>query len=277
MGAAGDRLTLMARSAEALRAAERSCRTAGIRELATITGDVGVAGDVAQAVRTAVAAYGRLDVVVHSATVMSYGSIEQTPAATFTAVVDTAVHGTLHVAQAVLPVFHEQKSGVLIVVNSLLGSVTVPKMGAYATAKWAQRALVRTLQQELRPARNIHVCMVSPGSTNTPVYYQAANYTGRGTRPPVPVVQPERTAAVIARLADRPRPHVSIPVGPFNPMIITAFRVAPWLYDRLVRPLFSLAAATRERVAATNGNVVDPTATGERVHGHWPDDSRDRR
>ena len=56
-------------------------------------------------------------------------------------------------------------------VNSLLGSVTVPQMGAYATAKWAQRGLLRTLQQETRDEPGLHVCIVSPGSINTPIYY----------------------------------------------------------------------------------------------------------
>ena len=215
-----------------------------------------------------------IDAVVLTATVMSYGRIEDTPPDVFTTVVDTAVHGTLHVAQAVMPVLREQHAGVFIVVNSLLGSVTVPQMGAYATAKWGQRALVRTLQQETRGDKDIHVCLVSPGSTNTPIYYQAANYTGRGARPPVPVQQPERTAAAIAGLIDRPRPHVSIPVGPPNPLIISGFRLAPWVYDRAVGPLFKLAALTRTPVAATTGNVASPVAGEERVRGRWPYTSR---
>ncbi|MDQ2846844.1 MAG: SDR family NAD(P)-dependent oxidoreductase [Actinomycetota bacterium] len=270
LGAAGDRLTLMARSSEGLRAAEDTCRSAGATEVTTIAGDIGIGTDARRGVAAALQAYGRLDIVIHTATVMSYGSIEDTPAEIFTAVVDVAVHGTLHLAQAAMPVFREQSAGNLIVVNSLLGSVTVPEMGAYATAKWGQRALVRTLQQETGDNKNIHICMVSPGSTNTPIYYQAANYTGRSARPPAPVQQPEQTAAVIADLTLRPRKHVSIPVGPPNPLIITGFRLLPWLYDRLVGPLFKLGGLTRPDLAANGGNVESPVAAGEEVHGHWP-------
>ncbi|MGI8667994.1 MAG: SDR family NAD(P)-dependent oxidoreductase [Jatrophihabitans sp.] len=270
LGAAGDRLTLMSRSGEALQAAEDACRTAGAAEVTVVVGDVGIAADARRGVSTALAAYGRLDIVVHTATVMSYGSIEDTPAETFTAVVDTAIHGTLHLAQAIMPVFREQNGGTFIVVNSLLGSVTVPQMGAYATAKWGQRALVRTLQQETRRTRNIHICLVSPGSTNTPIYYQAANYTGRSARPPAPVQQPEQTAAVIANLTHRPRQHTSVPVGPPNPLIISGFRLLPWLYDRLVGPLFTLGGLTRPDLPATDGNVATPVAAAEKVHGRWP-------
>jgi NAD(P)-dependent dehydrogenase (short-subunit alcohol dehydrogenase family) len=201
---------------------------------------------------------------------MAYGSVEQLPADVFSTVVNTALEGTLHLAQAVLPVFRLQGQGTLVVVNSLLGSVTVPNMGAYATSKWAQRALVRTLQQELRAERGIHVCILSPGSINTPIYYQAANYLGRDVRPPVPVLQPERAARAVEQLLERPRPHVSVPVGPLNPVVVTGFRLLPALYDRLVGPLFRLAAQGRGTRGATSGNVHEPIGRQDELHGNWP-------
>ena len=259
---------MAARNGDALRAAEQACRDAGAADVTVVPGDVARAAGARAAVTAARQAYGRIDVAILTATVMSYGSVEDTPSDVFTAVVDTAIHGTLHLAQAVLPVLREQHGGILIVVNSLLGSVTVPQMGAYATAKWGQRAIVRTLQQETRAAKDIHVCMVSPGSTNTPIYYQAANFTGRAPRPPVPVLQPERTAAIIAGLIDRPRGHVSVPVGPANPLIISGFRLLPWVYDGLVGPLFRLAALTRTPAPSGGGNVSAPVTGNERVRGH---------
>ena len=270
LAAQGDRLTLMARSREALDGAATACREVGAPEVAVACGDVAHAADVEAAVSTARAEHGRLDVVILTATVMSYGRVEDTPPEIFAAVTDVAIHGTVHVAQAVLPLMRQQGGGILIIVNSLLGSVTVPQMGAYATAKWGQRALVRTLQQEVRNAKNVHVCLVSPGSINTPIYYQAANYTGRGTRPPVPVQQPERTAAVIVGLTRRPRAHTSVPVGPPNPLIISGFRFAPWIYDRLVGPLFALGGLTSKTTPPTEGNVLGPIADRERARGHWP-------
>jgi NAD(P)-dependent dehydrogenase (short-subunit alcohol dehydrogenase family) len=215
--------------------------------------------------------HGRIDVVVHTAAVMGYGTVEAMPAEVFTAVVDTAVHGTVHLARAVLPVLRGQHAGTFIGVNSLLGSVTVPRMGAYATSKWGQRAVLRTLQQETRDEPGVAVCIASPGSINTPIYYQAANYTGHAVRPPWPVLAPERVATAITRLADRPRRHVSVPIGPGNPLIIAGFRLLPRLYDRLVGPLLQLAVLTRGRWRPTPGTVHRPAPAQERVHGHWPE------
>lgn len=266
----GEAVVLVSRSGEALDAAEKACRAVGAGAVDTVVDDIADPDGADRVVAKTLDLHGRIDVVVHSATVMGYGTVEAMPAAVFNTVVDTAIHGTLHLAQAVLPVLRRQHSGVFIGVNSLLGSITVPQMGTYSTAKWGQRALLRTLQQETRDERGVHVCIVSPGSVNTPVYDQAANYTGSATRPPVPVLSPDRVAAAITRLADRPRRHVSVPVGPANPLIISAFRCLPNLYDRLVGPLFRLAALTRKTVPPTPGNVFEPVAAGERAYGRWP-------
>ncbi|MEU4805091.1 SDR family NAD(P)-dependent oxidoreductase [Actinosynnema sp. NPDC023587] len=265
-----DNLVLVSRSREALDVTEEACRSAGAAAVDVIADDVCDPGSAGRIVATTLSRHGRVDVVVHTATVMGYGTVEAMPADVFTTVVDIAVHSTVQLAQAVLPVLRRQHAGVFIGVNSLLGSVTVPHMGAYTAAKWGQRAVLRTLQQETRDEPGIHVCIVSPGSINTPIYYQAANYTGRTTRPPFPVLSPERVAAAITRLADRPRRHVSVPVGPTNPLIISAFRLLPRLYDLLVGPLFRLAALTRTTLPPTTGNVHQPIPARERAHGHWP-------
>ncbi|WP_375481293.1 SDR family NAD(P)-dependent oxidoreductase [uncultured Jatrophihabitans sp.] len=267
----GDRLLLVARDETALQQAATSCRTEGADDVVTLAADVGKEADVQHVADLAVQRFGGIDVLVHTATVMAYGTIEQLPREVFEEVVDVAIHGTAHLARIVLPLLRQQGSGTVIIVNSLLGSVTVPNMGAYATAKWGQRAVARTLQQEVQHTRGVHVCIVSPGSTNTPIYYQAANYTGRSARPPVPVLQPERTAAAIERLADRPRKHVSVPVGPTNPVIIIGYRLLPFVYDRLVGPLFRLMALTRTKESPNPGNVTTPHPEADRRFGHWPD------
>jgi hypothetical protein len=43
------------------------------------------------------------------------------------------------------------------------------------------------------------------------------------------------------------------------------------MYDKLVGPLFTLAALTKNRISPTTGNVHKPLSAQERTHGHWPD------
>ena len=230
--------------------------------------DVNAEDDVAALVAAVHDRHSRIDIVVHTATVMGYGRIEDMPAEVFETVVDTAIHGTARVARHVLPLFREQQYGSLIVVNSLLGSIAVPQMGAYATSKWGQLGLVRTLQLETRDARHIHVGLVNPGSVNTPIYYQAANFTGQVPRPPIPVQQPEKMARHIVRMADHPRRKVE--AGPVNLVTIAGFRFLPFVYERIVGPLFSLAALTRESAAPATGNTLTANPAEERELGRWP-------
>lgn len=267
----GDQLVLLSRSAEALADARAACLAAGARSVLTLDVDVADSDAVESAVQRMVAEYARIDVVVHAAAVMAYGEIQAVPREVFERVVATVVFGTRNVATAVLPVMRLQHAGTLIVVNSLLGGVAVPKMGAYVTAKWAQRGFVRTLQQEVRSDRGVRVCLVTPGSINTPIYDQGGNFVGRRPRPPWPVTSPERVAAVIAQLAEHPRDRVSARVGPANPLIVTGFRSLPFVFDRIVTRVFRFVGLTRERAAPTTGNVHQPVPAGERVHGRWPD------
>ncbi len=229
--------------------------------------DLTDAASVVAAVERCVADHGRLDGVVTSAQTMAYGTVEQVPAEVFAAVVDTAVIGTVHLAQAVLPVFRSQGGGRLVVVSSLLAEMSVPSMTAYCTAKWGQLGLVRGLQLEVRRERGIDVSIVLPGAVDTPIYHQAATYGGSAGSAPPPVVSPERVAAACVRALDHPRRMTH--VGPVNLLAVTGFRFMPAVYDRLVNPLVDRVAVRGPRVADHDGNVHAPQPDAEALRGGW--------
>jgi NAD(P)-dependent dehydrogenase (short-subunit alcohol dehydrogenase family) len=261
----GASLVLVSRSATTLAEAASDCREAGAPAVECVPADVLDLDAVQAAVDRATGTFGRLDVVVHSATVMAYGRIEDLDPAVFDRVVDTAVKGTFHVIRAALPVFRAQRRGSLVVVSSLLASITTPTMGAYVTAKWGQLGLLRTLQQELRDLPDVHVSAVAPGGTATPIYHQAATVLGTAGHPPPPVYTPERVArAVLARVADPRRLKQS---GFLNPLIIAGFRLLPPVYDLLVGPLLKTFATGRDPVPPTTGNVFAPVPEKEALRG----------
>ncbi len=267
--ARGAWLVLASRSADRLAEVAAQCMADGAAGAAVVATDVSDERSARALIDTAVAEHGRIDVVVHAATVMAYGTIEELPTEIFTSVVDTAIEGTFFVARAVLAAFRGQHRGHLVVVNSLLGSIAAPQMGAYVVAKWGQAGLLRVLQLETRDEPGILVSSVSPGGVNTPIYSQAANVTGRSARPPLPVDSPEKVAAAIVSCVDRRRARVS--VGPANPLIVAGFRLLPRVYDVLVTPLLHLASLTRRPgTEPSEGNVLKPQPGGEAEHGRWP-------
>ena len=263
----GASLVLVARSEQTLTDAAADCRTAGAQAVDVAPADVLDREALQKAVDRATGTYGRLDVVVHAATVMAYGRLEDLDPDVFERVVDTALHGTNNVVQAVVPVFRRQERGSLIVVSSLLASITAPTMGAYVAAKWGQLGMVRTLQQELRELPDVHVSAVAPGGVSTPIYDQAATVLGNTGHPPPPVYTPERVArAIVDRVADPRRLKQS---GFANPLIIAGFRLLPPVYDALVGPLLRVFGMSRDSVPATTGNVFAPVPEKEATRGRY--------
>jgi short-subunit dehydrogenase len=189
------------------------------------------------------------------------------PRKVFETVVETAVHGTANVARVVLPLFRQQEAGHLLIVNSLLGQVAAPLMGSYIAAKWGQLGLIRVLQQETRDVPGISVSAVQPGGVDTPIYFQAASWTGSTGRPPPPVYSPQRVARTVLATLDRPRRIVQ--AGVLNPLITAAFRLVPGVYDFLVGPMMQQLAIANDDVPPTEGNVFQSRPELNATEGRW--------
>jgi len=261
----GARLVLSARGETALRRAEKECLARGAGGVLVAPADV-TAEDAVDAVGDrAVEAFGRVDVWVHSAAVVAYGRFEDVPSAVFRRVVDTNLHGTANAARTALRRFRLQDQGTLVLLGSLLGEIATPFMSSYVTSKWAVRGLARVLSIETRPHPDVHVCVVSPGAVNTPIYLQAATYAGRLGNPPPPVDQPEKVARAIVRVADHPRDRLE--VGLANRVTRIGFTAAPAVFDVLVSPLMRWFGLGRQSTPPTEGNVFEPVEDGDSVHG----------
>lgn len=203
--------------------------------------------------------------MVHSAAVVAYGDLTEVPAEVFERVVRTDVLGTAAVARHALRRFRAQGEGgrgegTLVLLGSVLGQVTAPWMSSYVTSKWAVHGLARTLQQENRPWRRVHVRLVSPGGVETPVYRRAATYLGRHGKPPLPVYDPATVADRVVRVLARPAAaQRDTRAGWGNPFLRLGFAALPGVYDAAVGPLLRLLGLDRRRVEDTPGNVLDPS------------------
>lgn len=257
---------LVARDAAALAVVEAACIDAGAASALVAPGDLGDDDAVSNVVSRALAVTGRLDVVVNAAGVVAYGRTEDVPAAVFEGVLRTNVLGSVNLARHVLPVLRAQGHGTLVLVGSVIGHIGVPGMSPYVLSKWAVRALARQLQLENRDRSTVRVVYVAPGGVDTPIYAQAANYSGFMGRPPPPVAGPERVARRIWRLVDHPSPRTQ--VGSANNLMRFGFTTLPRVFDALVGPLFLVAAKDRTSpVPPGPGNVLAPRPSGNALHG----------
>jgi NAD(P)-dependent dehydrogenase (short-subunit alcohol dehydrogenase family) len=121
----------------------------------------------AQAVRTAVTAFGRLDVVVNNAGYADSAPIEDMAEESFRDQLETDLFGVFHVTRAALPVFRQQRSGHFLQISSIGGRVGgTPGLGAYQTAKFAVEGFSEVLHREVGPL-GIRVTIVEPGALRT--------------------------------------------------------------------------------------------------------------
>lgn len=261
-GARGAHVVLIARGPELLAEAAASTLAAGAASAEVVVADVLDGEAIDRAFEGTVAGHGRVDVVVHSAMVMAYGTIEELRLEVVDRVIDTATHGTVRVARAALRQFRAQERGSLVIVTSMLGTVAVPGIGAYVTGKWAQVGLGRILRLETADAPDIFVTTVAPGAVDTPIYRRAATVEGHHGKPPPPVDRPEKVAAAIVKASERGSRRVS--VGSLNALVIFGFRFATPLYERLVSPLYRRFALERGTVEPTDGNVFAPSSPDQR-------------
>ncbi|MBN9682761.1 MULTISPECIES: oxidoreductase [unclassified Corallococcus] len=118
------------------------------------------------AVRTAVEAFGRLDVVVNNAGYGSLAPIEQVTDEDFRSQLDTNLFGVMNVTRAALPVLREQRSGHIIQVSSVGGRLATPGLGAYQAAKWAVGGFSEVLAKETAPF-GVKVTVLEPGGFRT--------------------------------------------------------------------------------------------------------------
>ena len=238
--ARGDHVVLLARGREALERVAADCDALGAASTLVTPADVSDDAQLGAAVASGLAAHGRIDVVVGSAGVVAYGRIPDVPVEVFDQVVATNLLGSVNLARHVVPVLRDQGEGSMVLVGSVIGHIAVPDMAAYVLSKWGVRGLARQLRVDNRDRPGVRFGYVAPGGVDTPIYRQAATYGDSVGRPPFPVNGPERIARRVLAVADHPWRGGQ--VGLSNDVIRFGFAAVPWLYDRIVGPLFPVVA-----------------------------------
>jgi short-subunit dehydrogenase len=259
----GAAVVLAARQEAALHELARACEQAGGRALVVPT-DVTQEESVRTLARRAVETFGHIDVWINNAGVYLVGRTEDCPWDVYRRVLETNLFGTILGARAALPLFREQRRGVLVNVASVSGAVGMPFTSAYVASKFAVRGFSESLREELH-GTNIDVVTVIPASIDTPLFQHAANFSGRGVRPVGPVYGADKVARAIVNAARAPRREVT--VGAVGTLQRFFHAVAPPIMERVFarqteRDLFQDAAAP-----PTEGNLFAPRPPFDIVGG----------
>jgi hypothetical protein len=142
-------------------------------------------------------------------------------------------------------------------------------LSAYVSSKFAIRGLSESLWEELR-SDGIYVCTVSPSSIDTPIFQNAANYTGRAVKPLEPIYDAELVAKEIVKLAKKPRREAI--VGSAGGALAGVRRLAPGSTSRVFARQ-TAADHFQDRAEAPNpGTVLEPNSKYTDISGGWKKD-----
>ena len=119
-----------------------------------------------KAVESALAALGRLDVLVVNAGYCLIGAVEEVEIDELRAQFEVNVFGAWSVISAALPHMRERGAGHVLVTSSSAGLVGVPGAGAYSASKFAVEGMTEALAGELSVHR-IAVTLIEPGPFRT--------------------------------------------------------------------------------------------------------------
>ena len=115
---------------------------------------------------TAIAKFGKIDVLLNNAGYGQHGLFEATSAAQIQRQFSVNLFGTMEITRALLPHFRVNKSGNIITITSGVGRVTVPLVSIYAASKFALEGFCESLSFELA-SQNIKVKIIEPGNIAT--------------------------------------------------------------------------------------------------------------
>ncbi|MBC9933012.1 SDR family oxidoreductase [Chitinophaga qingshengii] len=160
----GVKMVLGARRAAELESVVTDIRQHGGEALA-VTMDVKNKNDVRRLVDTAMAQYGKLDVMINNAGISQLSRIDELDVDGWEEMIDVNLKGVLYGMASAIPEFRKQGSGHIINIISTAGIKIVPAQGVYAATKNAVRTLTEAFRQE--SDGTIRITGISPGFVHT--------------------------------------------------------------------------------------------------------------
>lgn len=155
--------------AATMRSPERSHELQDITDVECFRLDVTDLASIRSAIAAAIAKFGHIDAVVNNAGFAVVGPFEAATHEEIERQVQTNVYGVMNVCREILPIFRDQRRGVIVNVASMGGRITFPLYSIYHASKWAVEGFSESLHYEVRDF-GIKVKIIEPGPIKTDFY-----------------------------------------------------------------------------------------------------------
>lgn len=171
LGRQGAKLVIAARDENELSRAKADLLARGI-EATTIATDLATPAEAERAVNAAVWAFGRLDLLINNAGVITVGPFENLSKSDFDEAMGIHFWAPLYTLQAALPHMRRAGGGRIVNISSIGGKLGVPHLAAYCASKFALTGFSQSVRAELAKDQ-ILVTTVCPGLMRTGSIFNA--------------------------------------------------------------------------------------------------------
>jgi short-subunit dehydrogenase len=183
-GRNGARLVLTARNPYELENARKRLLSRGLglqeEDILLLPCDLTHAEQTRAMVEQAIRHFGRIDVLVNNAGIITVGPVENQPLSAFYNAMETNFYAMLHATLAALPHMLERRAGNIVNITSIGAKLAVPHLLPYSAGKFAALGFSQGLHAELR-SKGIVVTTVCPGLMRTGSHTHAL-FTGDRAR-----------------------------------------------------------------------------------------------
>jgi NADP-dependent 3-hydroxy acid dehydrogenase YdfG len=197
----GITLCLVGRKLERLEAVAENARATALRVLC-YRADLTLDDDIRNLTAHLQRDYRHVDLLIHSAGVISIGPLEATPVKDLDWQYRTNVRAPYVLTQALLPMLRPHR-GQIVFINSSAGLNARAGLGPYTATKHALKAFADSLRDEVN-ADGMRVLSVFLGRTASPMQAAVHKMEGRAYHPEL-LMQPEDVAAVVTNVLGLPR------------------------------------------------------------------------
>ncbi|MFJ7369611.1 mycofactocin-coupled SDR family oxidoreductase [Lysinibacillus sp. NPDC098008] len=137
--------------------------------------DVRHSQELEEAVQQTIAHFGKIDILVTNAGILSYNKLWEMPEDQWDDMLDICLKGTWLTCKHVLPYMIERQAGKILCVSSVNGLRGGQNVGHYVAAKHGVLGLVKSMAMEVGPY-NIHVNAICPTAVDTTMANNQATY-----------------------------------------------------------------------------------------------------
>lgn len=183
--------------------------------------------------KTLIEKFGTIDVLVNNAGFGIYNTVEKTKIDEMESQMSTNFLGMMYCTKAFLPHMIKQRSGHIVNVASVAGSIGIPGMAAYCASKFAMLGFSESLFHELK-GTGVGITVVSPIMVRTNFFNHES--FDKMPRYSTTSLDPKTVANAVVKAASSPRLEIVVPQ--FVRLAIWLKQTFPYLINPIVGEIF---------------------------------------